>query len=93
MANESNLKWMMWRIDKNNSSEPPLINLVQAIEYYVEKYGHVPNRCEIAEEWGEELVPPVGMMVTRSKCLIAGHLMLTLDTELSKKVPLSAGND
>jgi hypothetical protein len=84
---------MMWRIDRKNSKEPPLINLVQAIEYYAEKYGHVPNRCEISEEWGEELVPPVGMVLTRSKCVIAGHLMLTLDAELSKKVSLSAGND
>lgn len=83
----------MWRIDRKNSSEPPLINLVQAIEYYVEKYGHVPNRCEICEDWGEELVAPVGMVVERSKSLITGHLMLTLDAELSKKISLSAGND
>lgn len=93
MKKNTNLEWMMWRIDKKKREEPPLLNLVQAIEYYVEKYGQVPNRCEINENWGEELVAPMGMEVTRSKCMIPGHLMLTLDVELSKKVSLSAGND
>jgi hypothetical protein len=93
MKNISNLEWMMWRIDKKNKNEPPLLNLVQAIEYYVEKYGKVPNRCEINENWGDELIAPAGMLLTRSKGMIVGHLMLTLDAELSEKALLSAGND
>ena len=93
MKNNSDLKWMMWRIDKKRQAEPPLLNLVQAIEYYVEKYGQVPNRCEISETWGENLIPPVGMELTRSKCIISGQLLLTLDADLSKQKPLSAGND
>ena len=32
MTNNSNLKWMMWRIDRKNSKELPLINLVQAVD-------------------------------------------------------------
>ena len=84
---DTQLDWMMWRIDEKQINDPPLINLVRAIEYYNDKYGRIPNRCEIAKGWGEELVAPEGMLVTQSKSVQKGHLMLATDPAVSASLP------
>ena len=87
MADRKELDWMMWRIEDSQRTDPPLVNLVRAIQYYNEKYGHIPNRCEMAEGWGSDLVPPQGMVVSHSKSLRPDHLMLTLDPNLNTSLP------
>ncbi len=87
MAKKTNLDWMMWQIETSQMTDPPLVNLVRAIEYYNEKYGDIPNRCEIANGWGDQLIAPQGMVVTASKSVRPGFLLLTLDPELHGNLP------
>ena len=84
---EPSLDWMMWQIDKNQSEDPPFQNLVRAIQHFTEKYGQVPNCCEIAADWGLELIPPEGMRLTRSKSVQPGNILLTLNSSISTKLP------
>ena len=84
---KTGLEWMMWQIEKSQMSDPPLVNLVRAMEYFSEKYGQIPNRCEIAKDWGTELVAPRGMVVTASKSVRPGYLMLASDPELGSQLP------
>jgi hypothetical protein len=81
------LDWMMWRIDEKQLDDPPLVNLVRAIEYYNDKYGRIPNRCEVAKGWAEELVVPEGMLLTQSKSVQKGHLMLATDPAVGVGLP------
>jgi hypothetical protein len=87
MAKIKELDWMLWRIEKNQMKDPPLVNLVRAIEYYSDKYGQIPNRCEIAKDWGKDLVPPGGMMLSESKTVRPGHMMLTTDPDINNRLP------
>ena len=87
MSRKSALEWMMWRVEPGQLGDPPEVNLIRAIQYFNEKYGSVPNRCELSPKWGEELKPPAGMEITRSKSVQPGHLMLALDSSLSVPLP------
>lgn len=87
MSKKSSLEWMMWRVEPEQLEDPPTANLIRAIRHFNEKYGSVPNRCELSPEWGEELSPPVGMEITRSKSVQPGHLMLALDGSLYTALP------
>lgn len=78
---------MMWQIDSSKIGDQPELVLIQAIQYYTEKYGAVPNRCEIPPDWAKELVVPDGMTLTRSRTVQKGHLMLALDPELDPQLP------
>ena len=87
MAKKDQLEWMMWRVDKSQRDDPPLVNLVRAIQHYNEKYGRIPNRCELANDWGKGLVPPMGMHLTRSRSVRPGHLMLATDASIDTALP------
>lgn len=87
MAKKDALEWMMWHIDKSQRHDPPLVNLVRAMQHYIEKYGRVPNRCELASNWGRGLVAPVGMKLTRSKSVRPDHMMLATDTSIKGSLP------
>jgi hypothetical protein len=87
MSSKPALEWMMWRVEPGQLEDPPEANLIRAIQYFNEKYGSVPNRCEISPEWGEGLNPPAGMAITRSKSVQPGHLMLALDSTLFTPLP------
>ncbi|TAK12840.1 MAG: hypothetical protein EPO32_07240 [Anaerolineae bacterium] len=87
MPRTPDLEWMMWRIDDAQRADPPLVNLIRAIQYYNDKYDAVPNRVESAPGWGSGLVPPDGMQVTESKSLPPGHLMLARDPSLDGRLP------
>ena len=80
----------MWRIEENQLQDPPIANLIRAIQYYNEKYGAVPNRCEISKKWSKEIIAPEGMMLTRTRSLQPDHIMLTLDPELHAPLPIRA---
>lgn len=82
------LDWMMWRIEKNQLEDPPIANLIRAIQYYNEKYGAVPNRCEVSKKWSKEMVVPEGMMLTRTRSVQPDHIMLALDPELHAPLPI-----
>jgi hypothetical protein len=87
---KSNLEWMMWRIEESQLQDPPVANLIRAIQYYNEKYGAVPNRCEVSKKWSKDLEAPEGMMVTHTRSVQPGHIMLTLDPELRAPLPIRA---
>jgi hypothetical protein len=82
------LEWMMWRIEENQLQDPPIANLIRAIQYYNEKYGAIPNRCEISKKWSKEMVTLEGMMLTRTRSIQPDHIMLTLDPDLSTPLPI-----
>lgn len=77
----------MWRIEDSQLQDPPIANLIRAIQYYNEKYGAVPNRCEVSQKWSKEVVAPEGMTLTRTRSLQPDHIMLTLDPELHASLP------
>jgi hypothetical protein len=82
------LDWMMWRIEENQLEDPPVANLIRAIQYYNEKYGAVPNRCEVSTKWKKDVVVPEGMMLTRTRSVQPDHIMLALDPELHAPLPV-----
>jgi len=87
-SENSKLEWMMWRIDESQLQDPPIANLIRAIQYYNEKYGAVPNRCEVSKKWPTELEAPEGMLLTHTRSLQPDHIMLTLDPELPALFPI-----
>ena len=86
-SNKSKLEWMMWRIEESQLQDPPIANLIRAIQYYNEKYGAVPNRCEVSKNWVKEIAAPEGMMLTHTRSVRPDHIMLTLDPELHASLP------
>jgi hypothetical protein len=91
MARKSDLEWMLWRIDDAQRADPPLVNLIRAIQYYTEKYGRVPNRAEGAPGWAAGLPAPDGMELGETRRLPPGHLMLASDPGLKTRLPLRKG--
>lgn len=81
------LDWMMWQIDTKQKEDPPLQNLVRAIQYYTEKYGSVPNCCEISLDWGQDLVVPRGMRLTRSKNVQPEFILLAQNSAIINPLP------
>ncbi len=79
MTNGISIEWMMWRIDDDHRKDPPQTNLIRAIQYYTEKYGGVPNRCEAPPGWWNGLKAPAGMDIAESTIVQPRHLLLTLD--------------
>ncbi len=77
----------MWRVEASQMDDPPAANLIRAIRYYNDKYGLVPNRCELSPNWLEDLQAPEGITLTRSKSVQPGHLMLALDSTLRTPLP------
>ncbi len=84
---KNDLEWMLWQIEDSQRADPPLVNLIRAIQYYTEKYNGVPNRAEGAPGWAQGLTPPEGMHFSESKSLATGHLMLARDPSLSVPLP------
>jgi hypothetical protein len=81
------LEWMMWQIDNAQTDDPPALNLIRAIQYYTEKYGGVPNRCEVHKDALAALHAPPGILVTGSKAVKRGCLMLARDPSLDAPIP------
>ena len=79
MPTADELEWMLWRVEEGQQEESPAANLIQAIQHYVDKYGQVPNRCEVAPEWEDNLIAPSGIAVEISKKVRRDHLLLTFD--------------
>ncbi len=79
---------MMWRIEENQLEDPPIANLIRAIQHFNEKYGTVPNRCEVSTKWSKEMSVPDGMTLTRTRSVQPNHIMLALDTELHTPLPI-----
>lgn len=77
----------MWQIDTAQAEDPPALNLIRAIQYYTEKYGSVPNRCEVHPDVAISLNAPAGIQITQSKSVKPGFLMLALDPTLDEKLP------
>lgn len=73
---------MLWQVDKSQRQDPPLENLIRAIQHYSQKYGQVPNRCEAPPDWAETMKAPGGMLIEASKKLRKNHFMLAVDPEL-----------
>lgn len=84
---KQDLDWMAWQIDKDQLNDPPMANLIRAIQYYNEKFGSVPNRCEVGKDWDKNFEAPQGMEFTRSRSVQKGHIMLALDPELRTTLP------
>lgn len=82
MANKKDLEWMLWQVEDRDIKDPPSANLIRAIQHYNEKYGLVPNRCEVAPEWAADLKAPGGMVISASKEVRPRHFLLTLDPHL-----------
>lgn len=79
MEKQRSLDWMMWQIDDASLNNSPLANLIEAIQYYNNKYGAVPNRCEVPEGWSDDLKAPAGIIVTPSPTVRPRHIHLTVD--------------
>lgn len=79
MPTANELEWMLWRVDEGQREDSPAANLIRAIQHYVDKYGQVPNRCEVAPEWEDNLIAPSGIVVEVSKKVRRDHLLLTFD--------------
>lgn len=82
MENRKELDWMLWQVDRSQRKDPPVENLIRAIQHYSQKYGQVPNRCEAPPDWADLMQLPGGMLVEASKKLRKHHLMLTVDPEV-----------
>ena len=54
MAKTKDLDWMLWQVDDVDIKDSPSANLIRAIQHYNDKYGLVPNRCEVAPEWASD---------------------------------------
>lgn len=78
---------MMWRVEPGQMEDPPSANLIRAIQYFNQKYGSVPNRCELAPNWLEDLSAPAGLTISRTKSVQPGHLMLALDPSIRSRLP------
>jgi hypothetical protein len=87
-SKKDKLEWMMWQIEEKQLQDPPIANLIRAIQYYNEKYGAVPNRCEVSNKWSKEMVAPEGMTLTRTRSVQPDHIMLALDPELHAPLPV-----
>ena len=77
------IDWMLWQIEEDQHKDPPLMNLIRAIQYYTEKYGDVPNRVETPLGWSDGLNPPGGMLLDESKNVAPSQLRLTLDPSVN----------
>ncbi|MDH5506516.1 MAG: hypothetical protein OEZ02_04785 [Anaerolineae bacterium] len=82
MKKKSKLDWMLWQVEDGYQNDPPQANLIRAIQHYNEKYGAVPNRCEVPPAWENRLKVPNGMLLAASKKVRPNHFMLTLDPDL-----------
>ena len=91
-SKKKDLEWMMWQVEESQLEDPPIANLIRAIQYYNEKYGAVPNRCEVSKKWSKEMVAPQGMVLTRSRSIQPDHIMLTLDPGLRTPLPIGSGS-
>jgi hypothetical protein len=83
MAENYSLEWMLWQITDAKTQTPQLATIIEAIAYYTNKYGVVPNRCEVPSDWDNKLAAPEGILVTSSSNLPAHHLRLTVDPNLN----------
>lgn len=82
MSISVDLEWMLWQVDEDHREEPPAANLIRAVQHYIEKYGQVPNRCEVAAGWAAKLIAPEGMFVETTKKLRPFHFLITVDGKL-----------
>ena len=82
MEKNFNLEWMLWQIPVDDSDAPPAYTLVHAIKYYIEKFGIIPNRCEVSTEWKGVLDHFEGVEITHSRSVQTNSLMLTFDEQL-----------
>lgn len=83
MPRKEALEWMLWRVDDDQKDLPPLVHLIQAVQYYTEKYGAVPNRCAVPPIWSDTLTPPDGIQVEASTTVTPGYLRVTADPHLN----------
>lgn len=88
MPRPESLAWMLWQIDDEHKNDPPAANLIRAIQYYTEKYGRVPNRCEVGQDWPEDLGVAEGLQVSRSADVRPFQLRLASDPTLDSNLPL-----
>ena len=79
---------MMWKVEAGAAEDPMALNLIRAIQYYTDKYGSVPNRCEVHSETLGEIVAPAGMHLTGSKAVKRGYLMLASDPSVDEHLPM-----
>jgi hypothetical protein len=79
----NDLEWMLWQVDEEQRGDQPEENLIRAIQHYNDKYGFVPNRCEVAAGWAMELKAPPGMLVEPSRKLRPFHFLITLDPNMN----------
>lgn len=82
MENNQNLEWMLWQISVSDNTEPPAYHLVHAIRHFIEKFGTVPNRCEVSDEWKGVLDVFEGVEITHTKSVQDNSLMLAFDESL-----------
>jgi hypothetical protein len=82
MSTDRGLDWMMWRIENHQQDDPPLVNLIRAMQYFSDKYGGVPNRCETPIGWADGLESPPGMEVVEVANLPVHHLRLAFDRRM-----------
>ncbi|MBW8010328.1 MAG: hypothetical protein FVQ83_03665 [Chloroflexi bacterium] len=82
MDTNKDLDWMLWQVEDSDINDPPSANLIRAIQPYNQKYGLVPNRCEVAPEWAADLKAPGGMLISASKDVRPRHFLLTVDPHL-----------
>lgn len=79
MVKDQNLAWMLWQIPAGEEGLPPAYHLVNAIRYFIEKYGQVPNRCEAPQTWQGVLDDYEGVVIAHSKHVQQNSLMLAFD--------------
>ena len=84
MPRKETLEWMLWRVEDEQKDLPPLVNLIQAVQYYTEKYGAVPNRCVVPPVWSDALTPPHGIQIEASNTVTPGYMRLTADPDLNR---------
>jgi hypothetical protein len=72
--------WMLWQ---NSDHDAGLVEVVdEAVGYYRDKYGRVPNRMQAPEDFPEGVLVS-GVLIERARNVLPGHLMLTYDPEVS----------
>ncbi len=85
MEKIQNLEWMLWQISTSETAQPPAYHLVQAIRHFIEKFGQVPNRCEVSDDWKGMLDSYEGVQITHTKSVQKNSLMLAYDDSVAEQ--------
>jgi len=81
------LTWMIWYADRK--TDFPVRTFIEAIAYYADKYGNIPNRAEVPVGTDLSVLAAVadGMNIEESSMVLSRHIYLTFDPGMNGSKP------